>query len=187
MEKKYIVYKHISPSNKVYIGITCQSPNKRWRNGMGYINNVYFYRSIQQYGWKNFQHIILYDNLSLEDAKKYEIELIKKYNSNNNKYGYNKTAGGDCGLPLSDATKQKISLATKGKPKSEETKRRMSIGDKNKPKRKLTELHKQNISKSLIGNQRAKGITANKIKLICLHCLENISDHFVMQKMLRHL
>ena len=163
--KKYIVYRHISPSNKVYIGITCQVPQKRWSNGLGYINNTHFYKAIQKYGWNNFKHEILIDNLTLEEAKAIEIELIKKYNSNDNLYGYNKTAGGDCRLPLSDETKLKLSLAKRGKPKSEETRVRMSIGDKNKPKRHLSEIHKQNISKSLVGNTRAKGITTNKIKV----------------------
>ena len=35
----YIVYMHISPNNKKYIGITCQSLKNRWRNGEGYKNN----------------------------------------------------------------------------------------------------------------------------------------------------
>ena len=34
--KKYCVYKHIFPNNKVYIGVTCQKPEYRWRNGKGY-------------------------------------------------------------------------------------------------------------------------------------------------------
>lgn len=28
-DRKYVVYKHTSPSNKVYIGITCQNPPKK--------------------------------------------------------------------------------------------------------------------------------------------------------------
>lgn len=35
--RNWIVYKHTSPSGKVYIGITNQPANKRWKNGMGYI------------------------------------------------------------------------------------------------------------------------------------------------------
>jgi len=36
--KTYIVYEHISPSGKRYIGITSNSPNRRWgANGQGYI------------------------------------------------------------------------------------------------------------------------------------------------------
>ena len=29
-DKLYVVYEHISPSNKKYIGITCQIPEHRW-------------------------------------------------------------------------------------------------------------------------------------------------------------
>lgn len=39
MNNCYTVYKHISPSNKVYIGITSRKPELRWRKGNGYYNN----------------------------------------------------------------------------------------------------------------------------------------------------
>ena len=32
----YTVYKHISPSGKVYIGITKRKPEYRWNKGKGY-------------------------------------------------------------------------------------------------------------------------------------------------------
>lgn len=35
----YIVYMHICPNNKKYIGITSQKPEKRWGNGKNYIGN----------------------------------------------------------------------------------------------------------------------------------------------------
>lgn len=40
MEKnnKWTVYKHTSPSGKVYVGITNQPILKRWKNGLGYIS-----------------------------------------------------------------------------------------------------------------------------------------------------
>lgn len=31
----WIIYEHISPSGKVYIGITSQNVERRWKNGMG--------------------------------------------------------------------------------------------------------------------------------------------------------
>nr|DAX47865.1 MAG TPA: intron associated endonuclease [Bacteriophage sp.] len=46
----FIVYKHTSPSNKVYIGITKLNLIKRWQGGKGYINNTYFFRAILKYG-----------------------------------------------------------------------------------------------------------------------------------------
>ena len=40
VEKTYCVYKHTSPSGKVYIGMTCKDPpEKRWSNGNGYKRN----------------------------------------------------------------------------------------------------------------------------------------------------
>ena len=67
----YIVYMHISPSNKKYIGITKQEPNRRWRNGQGYKGQV-FYNAIEKYGWKNIQHIIV-EKLQ----KVYDLYIIK--------------------------------------------------------------------------------------------------------------
>ncbi len=91
----YKVYCHISPSNKIYIGITQQGVNKRWQNGKGYKGNQYFYRAIQKYGWDNFQHEILFENLTKQEAEKKEIELIKKYDSTNINKGYNILEGGN--------------------------------------------------------------------------------------------
>ena len=34
----YIIYRHTTPSGKVYIGQTCKRPNIRWLNGNGYKN-----------------------------------------------------------------------------------------------------------------------------------------------------
>ena len=64
----YTVYKHVSPSGKQYIGITKWDVEKRWSNGEGYKQCSYFYNAIQKYGWDNFEHIILYTNLSREKA-----------------------------------------------------------------------------------------------------------------------
>ena len=94
-ENNYIVYMHISPSNKRYIGITSQEPNRRWRSGNGYKHNEYFYRAINKYGWDNFQHIIIAEGLSEQDAIKIEEELIAKYDTTNRDKGYNILYKGD--------------------------------------------------------------------------------------------
>lgn len=91
----YCVYKHTTPSGKVYIGITQQDPKKRWQHGYGYVKNIVFYRAINKYGWDSIEHEVLFDGLTEEEAKKAEVELIAKYNSNDTRYGYNITAGGD--------------------------------------------------------------------------------------------
>jgi group I intron endonuclease len=98
MNNNYIAYMHTSPSDKRYIGITSQKPERRWRkDGYGYKDHIYFWRAIQKYGWVNFKHEILFDGLTKEEAEKKEIELIAYYNSNNENYGYNLSSGGESG------------------------------------------------------------------------------------------
>ena len=92
----YYVYVHTSPSNKKYVGITKQNPERRWNYGFGYENNRYFFRAIKKYGWNNFKHEILYSGLSHVEALKIEVSLITKYDSFI--HGYNMSPGGE-GLP----------------------------------------------------------------------------------------
>lgn len=96
--KKYCVYKHTNLINqKVYIGITSDNPNSRWKNGRGYKNQPYFWSAITKYGWENFKHEILFDNLSEEEACQKEIELISFYNTRDKEFGYNISLGGFSG------------------------------------------------------------------------------------------
>lgn len=101
-DRKYCVYKHTSPSNKVYIGITF-NPKRRWYDGNGYLhkrkdgkyNQPLFARAILKYGWDNFTHEILEDNLSKEQACELEKKYIQEYDSTNPQKGYNISFGGD--------------------------------------------------------------------------------------------
>lgn len=120
----YSVYKHVTPSNKIYIGITSQKTSQRWRRGQGYSNQV-FGKAIEKYGWDNIKHEVLFDGLTKEEAEKLEIELISKYKSNNKKYGYNISNGGNALGKHSEETKKKISLKNKNRVFSEETRRKM--------------------------------------------------------------
>ena len=118
MEKEYIVYMHVSPSDKRYIGVTCLKTQERWRNnGLGYKSQPYFYRAIEKYGWDNFQHIIVARGLDEETAKWLEMELIREWDTTNPNKGYNLTKGGDGvnGLSPSKETREKISKTMKGK------------------------------------------------------------------------
>lgn len=108
--RKYVIYKHTNIVNgKVYIGQTCDA-NERWRsNGKNYCGCIKFYNAIKKYGWNNFEHEILYENLSKESADKIESDLIKQYDSINN--GYNLKEGGSRGdLTKSSLAKMSESL-----------------------------------------------------------------------------
>lgn len=110
----WTVYKHTSPSGKVYIGITSRKPEERWANGRGYHHNKYFQNAINKYGWNNIKHEILYTELTKEEAEQKEIELIKFYDSTNRDIGYNISSGGNAAIS-SENTRKKISQALKGK------------------------------------------------------------------------
>ena len=147
----YTVYQHRNKINgKVYIGITMQTPEQRWRHGEGYKSSPHFYAAIQKYGWDNFEHNTLFQNLTKEEACKKEQELIAKYNSMNREYGYNSTSGGDI-FVMNEETKQKISQSLMGNknglghPCSEEKKKKISEAQKG---RRLTEEHKQKLSEA---------------------------------------
>lgn len=90
----YRLYKHTSPKGKVYIGITNQSTQRRWAKGKSYRWNIPFYNDIEKYGWDNFKHEILFDNLTREEAEQKEVEYIFQCKSDNSKYGYNIRGGG---------------------------------------------------------------------------------------------
>ena len=104
----YIVYKHTNKINgKVYIGITCQTPEQRWRSGLGYKDQSKFYGAILKYGWDGFFHEILFNDLSQKDAYEVEEKLIKEYDSINN--GYNiQTGGEDVGIWAKDNLSKRV-------------------------------------------------------------------------------
>ena len=111
IERVWKVYKHTSPSNKIYIGITSKKNiNQRWKNGEGYKNQV-FYNAIQKYGWDNIKHEILFENLTKEEAEEKEIELIAFYKSNQLNFGYNRDNGGNCIGTFSDSHKKNLSIS----------------------------------------------------------------------------
>jgi group I intron endonuclease len=144
--RRYCLYCHTNKINgKKYFGITCQKPERRWQNGHAYTR--YFKNAINKYGWDNFTHEIIVDDLSYEDAITLEVEYIEKYNTcyyNANSNGYNATLGGagPNGYKHSIATKEKfknrvispeirarigraVSIANKGRAVSEETIRKI--------------------------------------------------------------
>lgn len=120
----YIVYRHTSPSGKVYIGITSRKPNHRWRNGgHGYKSSPKFYNAILKYGWDNIKHEIVLSDISKSEACYAEKYLVKWYKLHN--ISYNLSDGGEgvtgCshaawnrGMPCAEETKKKIGNANRG-------------------------------------------------------------------------
>lgn len=110
----YVVYMHVNKANgKRYIGISI-NPLQRWANGKGYYRNKHFNDAINKYGWNNFDHLILYTDLSKKEACEIEQYLIAKYKTQNKKYGYNITSGGET-FRHSEDSKALMSKNRKGK------------------------------------------------------------------------
>lgn len=149
----YIVYKHINKINgKVYIGQTALNVERRWRNGKGYKTGV-FKKAIEKYGWNNFEHIIVRDKLSKEEANLLEVSLIRKYKELG--ICYNITDGGEgaYGYKHTEESKKKISNRSKGKKIPEYIKILVSERFKGVA---LTEEHKLKISIALRGKSKSE-------------------------------
>lgn len=112
----YYLYCHTFPNGKRYIGITRQTPTTRWANGLGYSkgHQPIMHRAIQKYGWDNIKHEIIKSGLDEADAFQLEIDYIRKYNTHDLRYGYNRTDGGagTNGMEHSEKAKEKISKAS---------------------------------------------------------------------------
>lgn len=121
-------------NNKVYIGKTTKTVDCRWKqhlNGDGHA--PFLYRAIKKYGPENFDVWVLYpDAVTAGHLNMLEEMFIKQCRSNDRRYGYNLTSGGE-GARHTLETRRKLSRMLKGKPSrhlgykhSEETKRKMS-------------------------------------------------------------
>lgn len=169
-QKIWYVYKHTNKvNNKCYIGITSQQPLRRWKRGYGYYNNIKFYSAIQKYGWNSFQHEILYQNLTLQEACQKQKQLILFYNSIKN--GYNATEGGEgiVGYHHTEQKKEQISLSMKKyldqHPQEVERRKKIFLKPENWEKRtqKVNEYFKA-------GSENAKKrVQKNNKKIICLN------------------
>lgn len=99
-----------SINNKIYVGKTINSYTLRWtkhkQDSDSKKDNCYFHKAINKYGWNKFNKYVIFQTEQLEateDNKNYlnsiilekEKYYIKLYKSNDPKYGYNLTEGGE--------------------------------------------------------------------------------------------
>lgn len=139
MEKTYCIYCHTNKINgKKYIGQTGGDLQKRFgENGYSYRKQM-FGRAIKKYGWDNFEHTVLEQGLTLEEAK-IKISKASKMRGNPNKgkkwfnNGIISTMANECPkgwsegrLSMKEETKEKLRQCNLGKKHSEETKAKMS-------------------------------------------------------------
>ena len=123
-DKLYSVYCHLNKINgKRYIGITFRPVLKRWKNGKGYneVHQPIFAAAIKKYGWNNFEHIIIEENIIGHELacekEKYWISYYHTWIKDPLCAGYNMTPGGDfcnfAGKHHTEEAKIKIAAAAK--------------------------------------------------------------------------
>ena len=96
------IYRKKETGQVVYVGQTCNVSERRKQhekdepfNNLRAEYNYPLSRAIRKYGAEAFEFEILENELSLEEANTREDYWIEYYNSDNPKYGYNNTKGGD--------------------------------------------------------------------------------------------
>lgn len=174
----FTVYCHVNKINgKRYVGITKQNPEIRWHSGNGYNNSEYFWRAIKKYGWRNFEHKILYENLTKEEAERVEIQLIAEWKTTDRAYGYNIANGGNHIGSVSEETKKKISNRHKGIAtelhRTEKTKKKISKGLKgikrsDETKKKMSDFAKSRGMSELTRQRFVEANEKRKIPVICI-------------------
>ena len=127
------IYKHTSPSGKVYIGQTGQKPENRWDNGKGY-KSGYFYCAIKKYGWDNIRHEVLFTGLDQLNADIIEEDLIYYYKQIGKSYNLANGGSVNRGWKMSDEAKEKLRIINTGRTLSDEAKEKIrlsKLGEKN--------------------------------------------------------
>lgn len=151
------IYGHKSPSQKWYIGRTCQTFMQRFgKYGQKYKTQTKFANAINKYSWDNFEHIFIAECETEEQAIIAEAIFKRIYDSVDN--GYNCNAAEEDKSPmygkhLSTEHKQKISKGNTGKKHSPEMIERNRLSQLGKI---LSEEHKQAISEGLRGGKRTE-------------------------------
>lgn len=158
-------------NNKMYVGQAIDIED-RWKGHIIALrnnkhSNNHLQKSWNKYGEDNFKFKILKE-CHIDDLNDNEEYFIGYYSSNNKKYGYNKTIGGDGGNTFSfrteeskNITRNKLSKINKGKKFSEEHKQKLSITLKNigagkwNIGKKRSEEAKRKYSKAKIGKKNS--------------------------------
>lgn len=148
------IYKITNAENgKVYVGQTRLTLQKRWSRHKDSVTKFsmdgLLQRAFRKYGIDKFSIELLEDNIptlsELNTREQYYINSLDTFGDN----GYNMTTGGE-GYEVRQSTKDKLSVAAKGRLHSEEVKnnlRTKALG------RKHTNETKEKLSKCMQGNK----------------------------------
>ena len=127
-----------SANGKMYVGQTVGTSKQRWSSHKSKVatgSQLFFHRAIRKHGTDSFKVETLCecpDKASMDSAEKFFIWFL---GTSKHSFGYNLAKGGARqGVKVSQQTKEKISMAQKGKPKpgnsrpmDDKTKTKLSI------------------------------------------------------------
>jgi group I intron endonuclease len=150
-------------NNKIYIGYTETSLYRRISShyycSRNNFSNNFFKNALSKYDKKDFEWYILFISNDLKELKNKEMEFIKKFKSNNKKYGYNSSSGGE---------ENKLNLESRKKI-SNKAKQRDIKGSNNpffgKTHTEETKKHLSKIRKGICYNPNYKHTEETKLKL----------------------
>lgn len=159
-----VIYKATNTINgKSYIGKTTKGLSRRKMEHYSFIKAItYFQHAIEKYGKNSFEWQIIKECFSGTELSESEIFYIKLFKTNNPKYGYNMTNGGD-GFAygeLNPVNRPEVKAKIIAKLKTNNGSFRQDVKDKISKTltgRKLTEEHKNNIGEGSKGHKGSKG------------------------------
>ena len=152
-----VIYKYTNKINgKVYIGQTIDEYRRIWNHRKACDDSL-FHRAVRKYGFDSFEYTVL-ERVDEDLLNGREVVWIEQYKTNDRKFGYNLTSGGEGtrGYKYTDEQRKNRSLQAKrnksftGHTHTDEYKRRMSELNKGKV---FSEETKQKMSESKKGNK----------------------------------
>ena len=118
MQNNYLLYQIISPSNKIYIGVTNSFKRRMsehlsdWKNRP---QKIALHNSFTKYGYDAHKKEILIKGLPREMAYKIEERLVKSLETTNSKIGLNSRQGGKGGFFIDWNTEKGKEIQNKSK------------------------------------------------------------------------
>lgn len=173
------IYKLTFPNGKVYIGRSLHVKARISAHERHEESNRLLREARKEWSWEDIIVEIIESYPIDVNTDKHELDAfldererfyIAKYQSNDEKHGYNMFDGGKYGKGYcpTDETKQKLSIAHKGRkcpPRSEETKRKISEKNKGrKPAKHCEEARLKAIKGKALSEEHKKKISLNNPK-----------------------
>lgn len=162
--KTYIIYLHKNKINgKCYVGQTCQKPETRWGlQGNNYRDQPYFFKAIQKYGWDNFEHIILENNIPENQRNERECYWGGYYHSLAPE-GYNLKLGDNEQVIYSELHQQNRSKASLLNWQSEEYRQKVSQG-----RHQMWQIASLETKQKMLANLQHSGETGRNKMVLCI-------------------